>query len=104
MVGQKALPAAARAKAEMGGDGGGDILEGDKAAAARACALHENGDAFAGMVRAAPGGVVAVIGGEDHEVSFAQAGQEPADLAIEPFERACIARHIAAVAVFGVEL
>ncbi len=72
---------------------------------ARAEAMPEHRHPLARVVGAAPGGVVAVIGGEEQQdrprrSRSKQAGQR----AVEPFQRAGIARRVAAMAVEAVEL
>jgi hypothetical protein len=62
------------------------------------------GHPLARVVGAGPCGIVAVIGGEQHQVVGAQRGEDRADFGVEPFEVARIARHVAAVAVEAVEL
>ena len=45
-----------------------------------------------------------MIGGEDGQIAGAQAGQERADAAVEPFQLPRIARHVTTVAEVGVKL
>ena len=59
---------------------------------------------LAGVVGAAPGGVVAVVGGDDDEVAVAQGGLDLRDAPVEGLERGRIAGNVAAVAEFAVEI
>jgi hypothetical protein len=65
---------------------------------------HQHRHPLARMVGAVPGRIVAMIGGERSPCHRAAAAQETPPPRVEPFQRAGIARHIAAVAEKAVEL
>jgi len=87
----------------MMGDGGGHIDKAATAKAGSATARHHNRHTFAGMFGAGPGGIIAVIGGEQRHITRLQPRQKAAHAGIEPFQRAGIARHVAPVAIEAVE-
>ena len=91
----------------MFGDGLADVGEG-RALAYRARRNArpegENGDDFAGVIGARPGGIAAVIGGEDNEVAGHQCSLQFGYAFVERFQRGGIARHIAAMSVGLVEV
>ena len=59
---------------------------------------------LAGMIEAAEGRVVAVVGGDDAEVLRLQRGFDVEQPAVERFEAGRIAGNVAAVAPLGVEI
>ena len=59
---------------------------------------------FAGVIGTNPGRVVAVVGGQDEQVVVAKPADQFGQARIEGLERARIARNVAAVAVFLVEV
>ena len=59
---------------------------------------------LAGMVGALPGGVVAMVGGDDDKVAVPQGCLDFRDAPVEGLKRRRIAGDVAAVAVFAVEI
>ena len=59
---------------------------------------------LARMIMAAPSRIVAVVGGEDAEVVGAHLGCDLGQARVEGFEARGVARDVAAVAVFAVEI
>ena len=59
---------------------------------------------LAGMVGAAPGRIVAVVGGEDAEVVGAHRARDLRQARVERFEAGGVAGDVAAMAVFAVEI
>ena len=91
----------------MGGDAFADIGEGlARADIARgyAWSICQDGHALAGVVAAAPGGIAAVIGGDDDKVAVFESHVELRQAPIEGFERRRIARHVTPVAEIRVEI
>ena len=84
-------------------DGGRDIGEGDLAQTARPRTRHGDRHPLARVVGAGPCRIVAVIGGKDRQIAGPQRRKEARHLPVEPFQRAGIARDVAAVAVERVE-
>ena len=64
----------------------------------------KNGHAFAGVIGTAPGGVIAVIGGEDDEVVGADFRKKRSQPNIEFLQRPRIPGHVAAVSVQHVKI
>ena len=89
---------------EPGGNGGIDIDEPAQAEIGPAGAVDQHRRALAGMVGAAPGRVVAVIGGDDEQIARPEPRQKRRQGGVEPLEMAGIARDVAPVTEFAVEL
>lgn len=67
----------------------------------RAIAQHRH--PFAGMFRAGPGRVIAVIGGKDRQISGPKPVEKAGQGGVKAFQRPRIARHIAGMAVKRIE-
>src|SRR6056297_301686 len=88
----------------MGCNTWSDIREPDMADLAGPGPGHQDRHAFAGVVAADPGGIIAMIGGDHHQIVKAQTLQQLGQFGVEPYKCACIARHIAAMTIFAVKL
>src|SRR5919199_234327 len=86
---------------EEGGQGGGHVGEGLPAAQVfgPAAVGHEQWYLFARVIGAAEGRIVAVVGGEDHQVLRGPSWQEAPQPAVERDERARVAFYVPAMAV-----
>jgi hypothetical protein len=71
---------------------------------ARAAPMDQHGHALAGVVGAAPGRIVAMIGGEKCHVAGAERVEEPGQRRVERSSAAGVAGDVAAMAVKAVEL
>ena len=95
-------------EAEPVGDALADIGEGranaNRCAAAMARGEGQDRHLLAGVVGAAPGRVVAVVGGQDQQIVRAQRGDELGQPGVEGLERRGVAGDVAAVAVDRVEI
>ena len=69
----------------MGGDAGGDVRECKLPKRFRPHAVHQNRHPFAGVIRAGPSRVIAVVGGDDLQVVGAEFGQQLAEFCVKPF-------------------
>jgi len=86
--------------------GGADVGEAEADAegmAGRVFVEDEEGDGFAGVVGAGPGGIEAVVGGDDEEIAEIEEGEETGKMGIEFGESAGVADGVAAVAIEHVE-
>src|SRR5438552_1552949 len=94
-------------EAEVIRDGFADIGQGRSepdVAALQPGSDADHRNAFACMVGAAPGRIIAVVGGEDEQVARLDAGQRFRQPAVEGLERRGIAGDIAPMAELGVEI
>src|SRR5579883_1633298 len=102
-----ALAVAARRQPEFFRQGLRDI--GERVAPADRRRLHAGAEAedrnvLARMIEAAPGRIVAVIGGDDAVIVRPHRGDDLRQPSIERFEAGRVAGNVAAMAVFGIEI
>src|SRR3954463_13779056 len=65
---------------------------------------HEDRNLLARMIRAAPAGIASMVGRDHQKVVMIQTVHQLGKPAVELFERTCVAREVAAMAVKRVEI